>query len=66
VHRPGSAGCDESESSWRVSAFYRNVFYGAQQMLFDKFDYSGGRIFDGHLQLLGDVNIDSFSGCIKI
>jgi len=45
-----------------MAALYRYVFYGTQQMLFDKFDYSGCSVFDGHFQLLSDVDINGLSG----
>tara|TARA_Y100000590_G_scaffold238868_1_gene268684 strand:- start:249 stop:398 length:150 start_codon:yes stop_codon:yes gene_type:complete len=42
------------------------VFNRAQKMLFDKFDDSSGRVFNCHVQLLGHVNIDSFSRSIEV
>jgi len=35
-------------------------------MLFHKFDDSSRGVFDGHSQFLGDMDINGFSGGIKI
>jgi hypothetical protein len=42
------------------------MFDSAQQMLFDKFDYSGRSIFDRHSQFLSNMDVNGVPGGVEI